>query len=116
MSKARLWVLDSVQTAYMPMCARWGIMKCMLLNWVFNNFAPEEWLTMSVPTFEAIASRVGIYFRTVLYGITGGTYASVVPNAHNKNSTSGVCTSSCTNENPIKSRAFNPSTPSSGSM
>lgn len=50
------------------------------------------------------------------YGITGAVYASVVPSAHSNTSTSGVCTSNCTNENPIKSRAFNPSTPSSGSM
>ncbi|MNQ82199.1 hypothetical protein D3C85_972450 [compost metagenome] len=50
------------------------------------------------------------------YGITGGVYASVVPSAHNNTSTSGVCTSNCTNEKPIRSRAFNPSTPSNGSM
>lgn len=50
------------------------------------------------------------------YGITGAVYTSVVPSAHSNTSTNGVCTSNCTNENPIRSRAFNPSTPSSGSM
>ena len=50
------------------------------------------------------------------YGITGGKYFKVVPNAHSRNNTSGVCTSNCTNENPIKSRAFNPNTPSNGSI
>ncbi len=50
------------------------------------------------------------------YGITGGRYFNVVPNAHSRNNTSGVCTSNCTKENPIKSRAFNPNTPSNGSI
>jgi len=49
-------------------------------------------------------------------GMIGGMYARVVPSAHSRNNTSGVCTSNCTNEKPIKSRAFSPSTPSSGSM
>ena len=61
-------------------------------------------------------TKTGIRATAVPYGITGGRYVNVVPNAHNKNSTSGVCTSNCTNENPIRSRALSPNTPSNGSM